>query len=142
LFLPSFIWAQQNKLIVSAPAAPVELSRGSKISIPVKVSTLPGFHVNSDKPRGEFLIPFSLSWQQSGLKSQRITYPAAETIKVGNDDLSVFTGTFNVTTEFVASSDAPAGPATLTGKVHYQACNNQMCFRPATAEVSVPVVIR
>ncbi len=55
--------------------------------------------------------------------------------------LVVFTGNVPIETEFVASKDAAKGETTVTGKLKYQACNSQMCFRPATIDVHFPVVI-
>lgn len=102
---------------------------------------LSGFHVNSDKPKDEFLIPLKLTWAAGPLEAKSITYPKPEEVKVGADLLNVFTGTFNIQTEFKTSGAPQPGSATMTGKLRYQACNNEMCFRPATIDVKVPVVI-
>lgn len=105
------------------------------------MSVEPGFHVNSDKPKDEFLIPLKLTWTGTALQPGAVTYPKSEDVKVGNDQVSVFTGKFTVETKFTAAASAAPGPALMTGKLHYQACNNQMCFRPAITEVRLPVVI-
>ncbi len=104
--------------------------------------TLPGFHVNSDKPGGEYTIPLQLKWTDAPIQAESVKYPKSEELNVGNEKLSVFTGSFTIDTEFKAPADAPPGPATVTGKIHYQACNTQMCFRPSTLEVHVPVLIQ
>lgn len=101
----------------------------------------PGFHVNSDKPKDEFVIPIKLTWTAGPLQTKSIAYPAPEQVKVGNEMLSVFTGTFNIQTEFKAPEHTQSGPTIMTGKLRYQACNNQMCFRPTTADIRLPVVI-
>ncbi len=103
---------------------------------------LPGFHVNSDKPRDEFLIPLKLTWTGGPLEAKSVSYPKPEEIRVGKDMLVVFTGKFTIRTEFKAPEHYSSGAsATVTGKLRYQACNNEMCFRPASIEVRVPVVI-
>jgi DsbC/DsbD-like thiol-disulfide interchange protein len=102
---------------------------------------LPGFHVNSDKPGGEYTVPLRLKWSGAPLEAENVKYPKPEEINVGTETLSVFTGSFTIETEFKAPADAPPGPATVDGKIHYQACNTQMCFRPATLDVRVPVLI-
>lgn len=107
----------------------------------LKVSVLPGFHVNSDKPKDEFLIPLKLTWQTGPLEAANTTYPKPEDIKVGKDILAVFTGSFTIETNFRASESAEPGPAIMTGRLRYQACNNQMCFRPASVDVRLPVSI-
>lgn len=103
--------------------------------------TLPGFHVNSDKPTGQYIIPLTLKWEDAPLKAESVKYPKAEVLKVGTETLSVFTGNFTIESEFQAPAGAKSGPATIEGKIHYQACNAQMCFRPSTTTVHVPVIV-
>ena len=107
----------------------------------LKVTVLPGFHVNSDKPKDEFLIPLKLTWTSSALQVKSISYPKPEEVKVGSDMLNVFTGKFEIQTQFKAAENAPRSSITLTGKLRYQACNSDMCFRPASIDVNVPVTI-
>jgi DsbC/DsbD-like thiol-disulfide interchange protein len=132
--------AQQNKLAVS-PVDQLSVKRGASAPQTLKVVVLPGFHVNSDKPRDEFLIPLKLTWTGGPLEAKTINYPKPEEIKVAGQTLVVFTGSFAIQTDFKAPPSATPGPATVTGKLHYQACNSDMCFRPATLDVRLPVVI-
>ncbi len=123
------------------PAEQISIKRGGSANANLRVMTLPGFHVNSDKPKGAYLIPFQLSWTSGPLQDQTVRYPKSEEIKVGDETLSVFTGTFNLVTEFKAPENVAPGSAVMTGKLHYQACNNQMCFRPSTIDVRLPVLV-
>ena len=107
----------------------------------LQVEVLPGFHVNSDHPLDEFIIPLKLTWQPGLLEVKDIKYPKPEQIKSGNQTLTVFTGLFTIDTEFAAPANAPPGHTLLTGKIRYQACNNQMCFKPNTLEVNLPVTV-
>lgn len=114
---------------------------GAPATQSLRVTVLPGFHVNSDKPKDEYLIPLKLTWTGGPLEAVSIAYPKPEEVKVGSDMLRVFTGTFEIQTEFKAHENASRGRGTVTGKLRYQACNSDMCFRPATADVTVPVTI-
>lgn len=138
--LPVLAAAQQNKLVVQPPEQ-VVIKRGGTATEKLRLMTLPSYHVNSNKPSGEYIIPLTLKWTADPFQPEDIKYPEPEKLKVGTDTLSVFTGTFTIETQFKAPADAKPGPVTITGKVHYQACNTQMCFRPATIEVHVPVLI-
>ncbi len=131
---------QQNKLAVSA-VEPITIKPGGDAVQKLKVTVLPGLHVNSDKPATEYVIPLKLTWVGGPLETKSITYPKPEQIQVGGEKLTVFTGAFEIVTEFQAPRDVKAGSAIMSGKLHYQACNNQMCFRPATIDVRLPVVI-
>ncbi len=117
------------------------VKRGASVTQVLQVVVLPGLHVNSDKPRDESIIPLKLTWTSPLLEAKSTEYPKPEEIKVGSQDLLVFTGTFPIKTKFYAPANAPVGPATVTGKIHYQACSQDMCFRPMTIDVKIPVVI-
>jgi DsbC/DsbD-like thiol-disulfide interchange protein len=140
LCLPLFSLAQQNKLAIAPPDA-LTVKRGTTATEDLKVEVLPGFHVNSDHPKDEFLIPLKLTWQDGPLQTTSVSFPKPEEIQVGAEKLLVFTGTFQIRTEFAVAPDAPTGTTTITGKVRYQACSNQMCFRPASLEVKLPVTV-
>jgi hypothetical protein len=137
--LPLSAPAQQNKIAV-VPADAITVKRGATATQTLKAVVLTGFHVNSDKPKDEFLIPFKLTWT-GPLETKAISYPKPEEVKVGSQTLVVFTGSVPIQTEFKIPADARLGSTTMTGKLHYQACNSEMCFRPATLEVHVPVVV-
>jgi DsbC/DsbD-like thiol-disulfide interchange protein len=102
-----------------------------------------GFHVNSNKPNDDYLIPLRLTWDKGPLEAEAVEYPEPQIEKSGfSDKLSVYSGTFRVVTPFRAPADAVPGPATITGKLRYQACNNRECLPPRTVEIRVPVEIR
>ncbi len=98
--------------------------------------------MNSEKPRSEFLIPFRLDWEPGPITAAAVHYPQAEELHVGPDKLLVYTGSFGVITDFKVASDAAPGKFEVKGKLHFQACNTQMCFRPATVDVVLPVTIQ
>lgn len=130
----------QSRLSASA-LHPVAVKPGTEVTAPLRVEVQPGYHVNSDHPKDEFLIPLKLTWTSGPLEAQSVSYPKPEDIKVGNEILSVFTGEFDLNTHFKAPANLSAGAAEMTGKLRYQACNNRMCFRPVTINVKLPVVV-
>jgi hypothetical protein len=103
-----------------------------------------GFHVNSNKPNDDYLIPLRLTWDKGPLEAGEVEYPEPQLEKSGFSDkpLSVYSGTFHVVTAFHTPAEAAPGPATVTGKLRYQACNNRECLQPRTMEIRVPVEIR
>lgn len=109
--------------------------------IPVAVD--PGFHVNSNPAAAENLIPLSVTWTATGaLEAGKVTYPKASKEKVGDDTLTVYTGSFDLIANFKVSATAPAGPGAAVGKLKYQACNSTTCFIPKTVEITVPYQIQ
>lgn len=141
-FVSSPAFAQQQHRVAVRPSTQIVARPGTKVVYQTKVTVQPGFHVNSDKPTDEYVIPLKLTWSNGPLTVESITYPKPEEIKVGNETLSVFTGDFSITSHFAVPQQAHPGSTVMTGKLRYQACNNQMCLRPATADVRVPVFIQ
>lgn len=133
--------AQQNKVNI-APSDPLTVKRGESAKQVLKAVVLDGFHVNSDKPRDEFLIPLKLTWDSAApLEVKSISYPKPEDIELNGSHMLVYTGAVPIETDFMVAKDAPKGPTTISGKLKYQACNNHMCFPPKTLDVHFAVVI-
>ena len=103
-----------------------------------------GFHVNSNTPEDQYLIPLRLSWEASPLEPVGVSYPKPqlENYSFSQKPVSVFTGDFDIATRFKVPPSAPLGPAILSGKLRYQACNNTMCLPPKTITVSLPISIQ
>ena len=118
-------------------------SPGKTAKVTLTMYIRSGFHVNSDKPNDDYLIPLKLTWDQGPLEVESIEYPAPQIEKTNfSDKLSVFTGKFTVTTNFHVAAGAAAGTGAQTGKLKYQACNDHQCLKPETVQVRVPVEIQ
>ena len=112
------------------------------VTTKIPVAIQDGFHVNSNAPSDEYLIPLKVTWTSLGaLEGGQVSYPKAEKITVGEQSLSVFTGKFDLTVDFKVSAKA-AGPGVASGKLGYQACNDKMCFPPKSIEINVPYQVQ
>jgi len=99
-----------------------------------------GYHVNSNMPREEYLIPLKLTWTSTGaLEAGAITYPqpSIEKYAFAEMPLSVYSGSFELVAHFKVKGDATAGPGVATGKLRYQACSDRACYAPKTVDVTV-----
>lgn len=142
LCLPS-LFAQGNILSVAPPPKMV-VKRGGAGEARLKVNLQPGYHVNSNTPNEDYLIPLRITWEQGALRSTGVVYPKPHSQKYEFSDkpLSVFTGSFELLAKFQAAPKAPAGPGILLGRLRYQACNDKACFPPKTVEVRLPYEIQ
>lgn len=119
--------------------------RGAAVEAKIPVSVMPGYHVNSNKPTLDYLIPLKLTWASTGaLEAGEIAYPKADLEKYDFEDkaLSVYTGDFNITARFKVATNAPGGPGAAAGKLRYQACSNKACYPPKTVDVTVPYTVQ
>ena len=122
----------------------VEGKRNAAVVARIPVGVEAGYHVNSNAPLDEYLIPLKVTWTAAGaLEAGAVAYPKASTEKYAFADkpLSVFAGNFEIVANFKVAAGAPAGAGIAAGKLSYQACNTKMCFRPATVEISVPYLV-
>lgn len=126
-----------------APPSRITVKAGetAEVTLPVRVAV--GYHANSNTPADPFLIPMKLTWNPEPLGAGQPAFPKPQTQKLGFSakPASVFTGEFNIVTRFKVAPDATPGTTSVTGKLHYQACDDRSCLPPATLEVSVRVEI-
>jgi DsbC/DsbD-like thiol-disulfide interchange protein len=140
--LPYLAAQGSGHLTVGAPAK-ISGARNASVQTRIPVTVDPGFHVNSNPAAAEYLIPLSVTWSATGaLEAGKVTYPKSTREKVGEDTLTVYTGSFDLIASFKVSANAPAGPGVAAGKLRYQACNSTTCFPPKNVEISVPYQIQ
>ena len=114
--------------------------RNAGVQAKIPVTVLPGYHVNSDKPSEEYLIPLKLTWTSTGaLQPGAVVYPkpSLEKYEFSEKPISVLTGSFDLVANFKVAPNASAGPGSAAGKLRYQACNNRACFAPKTVDIAV-----
>ncbi len=119
------------------------MKRGGTATLKLATSLNAGFHANSSTPSESYLIPLKLTWTPGVLEPVDIDYPKGHLQKYSFSEkpLSVITGAIDISTKFKAAPAAPAGPAMMTGKIRFQACNDNACFAPKTVEVKLTVDI-
>ena len=126
-------------------AEPVKLTMprsGESVQV-LKLQLKPGYHVNSNTPNDDYLIPLKLTWDNPNVELVAVEYPkpTLEKSDFSEKPLSVFTGAFELKTRFKRSAKAMPGPGFLNGKLRYQACNEKMCLPPKTIDVKVPLLV-
>lgn len=139
-FIPASLAQSNNVLSVVTPET-IKAKTGSTLSAKVTLQLKQGYHVNSNTPSEEYLIPIKLTWNPGALTASKVDYPKAQMEKMPFADkpLSVYTGDFDITTTFSVSPLASAGPTAITGKLRYQACNDRMCLPPKNVDVTLQV---
>ena len=143
LWLP-LLFAQGSGHLSLGKLHSVAAKRGEAVEARIPVTVDAGFHVNSNKPSEDYLIPLTLTWVATGaLQAGEIDYPKPSMEKYAFTDkpLSVLTGSFELVAHFKVAGNAPAGPGAAAGKLRYQACNSNTCFPPKTIDVNLPYAV-
>ena len=140
LCLP-LLFAQSSGHLSVGQLHSVTGKRGDIVEARIPMTVDAGFHVNSNTPSEDYLIPLKVVWTAKGaLEGGELVYPkpSMEKYEFSDEPLSVFTGSFEIAANFKVAAGAPAGPGMAAGKLSYQACNARMCFPPAKVDISVP----
>jgi hypothetical protein len=116
------------------------------VRVDLRFRVAPGFHINSNKPRSEFLIPTRLQLDpQPSLTPGSIAYPPGKDLAFAfspKEKLNVYAGEFTLRAELRAPASTPAGSYKVQGVLRYQACNDRACFPPAKLPVEFEVTVR
>ena len=136
--------AQSNAVLSVRTGEKLTIQRGSTAELKLEAQLQPGFHVNSNTPADEYLIPLKLTWAKEPLEAEQIIYPKPELEKYAfsQNPVSVFSGTFEIVTRFKAPLSASPGIGIIGGKLRYQACNNKECLPPRTIDIHATVMIQ
>ena len=132
-----------NPLSVEPPQKLV-IQRGQSATIKLQARIDPGYHVNSNKPHEDYLIPMRLTLTADPLVVESVKYPAGhdEKYTFSEKPLSVVTGNFEVLVTLKAPQNIEPQMYVLLGKLRYQACSDKACLAPKTVEVRITADLR
>jgi thiol:disulfide interchange protein DsbD len=120
------------------PLVASDAPAGGSVKAAVHVRLPKTLHVQSNKPRDPSLIPTVLTIDPPpGVTVGEIVFPPAENLEqVGQaEPLVVFGSEFAIGVRFDIASAAAAGPVEIPATLRYQACDENLCYPPATAKL-------
>lgn len=131
-------------MLTVAPLEKARVKRGERLTEKIAIQVAPGFHVNSNAPDDEYLIPLRLTWTPGPLQTEDIVFPKPEKVRssFSSKPLLVFTGNFDIVAKLKVAPEAPTGPNMAVAKLRYQACNEKECLQPKTVNVNLSLDIR
>ena len=145
LAVSNFIFAQKSSEIVSVRLEKnkIEAESGKEFRVKLFVDIKSGWHINSNKPNDEFLIPTEISIKEKNVKLLKVDFPKAENLNLSVSDkpVSVFTGKFPIGLTLIIEKSFTADKLEIPVVFSYQGCNDQTCMPPAdlTSNLSVSI---
>jgi thiol:disulfide interchange protein DsbD len=135
--------AQTNAVLTVIPPEKISGKRNEMVTADFRLELRHGYHVNSNTPNDDYLIPLKFTWADGPAQAAEVIFPKPqlEKYEFSAKPVSVFTGEFKTQTRFKILPTAPLGPAVLAGKIRYQACTERACLPPRTIDVKVPIFI-
>lgn len=138
-FLSAALFAQesapQGRVFVNfVSASKVAVVPGHSTPVQFTFQVQDPYHINSNQPMAEELIPTQLHFSLPGeVAVGKMQYPAGKLMSFPFDPstkLSVYSGDFVVRGVIAAPSSASMGTYTIHGELRYQACDNNACYPP------------
>ncbi len=107
----------------------------SEIKIAIELDILEHYHINSNKPKDEFLIPTELIIKSENAHVSSVLYPEAKdvTFSFSDEKVSVYDGKEFIGAVLKISESAQVGIIEIPIEISYQACNDQSCMAPTSA---------
>lgn len=122
------------------PVSVVTAERAKETMVSLSFRIPAGYHINSNTPKSEFLIPTALKMEvPTDIVLGKIEYPAGEDASFPfspDEKLSVYSGDFTIALGVHPLHSVVPGKYEMRGVLRYQACDNAACYPPKNLPVS------
>jgi Disulphide bond corrector protein DsbC len=129
--------------VAAVPLVTAQRTQQTMVSLNFRIPA--GYHINSNTPKSEFLIPTALKMDlPTDIILGKIEYPAGEDASFPfspDEKLSVYSGDFTIALGVHPLKSVVPGKYVMHGVLRYQACDNAACYPPKTLPVSFEVKV-
>ncbi|MEZ5289986.1 MAG: thioredoxin family protein [Vicinamibacterales bacterium] len=142
--VPALAQLRRIPVEIEALAGSDRVPAGATVKTALQVTLPEGLHVQSNKPRDPSLIPTELVLQPpAGIRGVEVVFPEAVDFPQEGlpEPLLVFERNFTIGVQLAVATDVAPGPQVVPFELHYQACNDKVCFAPAskTGELTLEI---
>ena len=131
--------------VTMAPVGKVQVKAGSTANVELAFRIGSEFHINSNHPKSDLLIPTALKLTAADPMSvAALKYPAGQDLSfpfAPTEKLSVYSGDFTITAVVKAPAKAASGSYPVTGELRFQACDRSACYPPRSIPVKFEVTV-
>jgi len=131
--------------VTMSPVPVATVTRGKASIVELQFRVASDFHINSNKPAAEYLIPTTLKLEPpTDIVVGKITYPPGQEMSFAfapDEKLSVYSGGFTLSVQVRPLSSVLPSKYELRGTLRYQACDNATCYPPKKLPVNFEVKV-
>jgi hypothetical protein len=131
--------------VTFAPVGKVLLKPGGAANVQLDFRVGSEFHINSNEPKSELLIPTVLKLSAlAPVIAAGVKYPAGQDVAfpfAPDEKLSVYSGDFSITAVVKAPATAKAGEFPVSGELRFQACDRSACYPPRSIPINFVVTV-
>jgi hypothetical protein len=129
--------------MVPVPLTTAQRAKATMVRLDFHVPS--GYHVNSNTPKSEFLIPTALKMDlPTDIILGKIEYPAGTDMSFPfspDEKLNVYSGDFTIAVAVHPLHSVVPGKYVMRGVLRYQACDNAACYPPKNLPLSFEVKV-
>ena len=129
--------------MAAVPLTTAQRAKATMVNLNFRVPS--GYHINSNTPKSEFLIPTALKMDlPTDIILGKIEYPAGEDASFPfspDEKLSVYAGDFTIAVAVHPLHSVVPGKYVMHGVLRYQACDNAACYPPKALPLSLEVKV-
>ncbi len=117
---------------------------GENFQVAIVANIKQGFHINSHKPLDKFLIPMAVNFdERESVVFGPVSYPepVLKSFSFSPNKVSVYEGKISIYAQGKLAEDISLGDIKVSGKLAYQACDDQKCFMPQAVRFEIPLKI-
>ena len=150
LLVSMLAWAQdltspKAPTVSMSPAPLTRVQAGKPGAVELRFHVVPGFHINSNTPKSEFLIPTVLKLDTpTDIVIGKVTYPKGEDLSfpfAPDEKLSVYSGAFEISVVVRPLRNVIPNNYTIRGQLRYQACDKAACYPPKNLPVEFEIKV-
>ena len=122
----------------------IAIAGGEAFEAAIHLSIDGEWHINSNAPLQDYLIPTEVQLEDSMFTIESIVYPKGNLLSFDfspDDKLSVYGGDVWINLLIIAKQNIPDGEIDLPLALRWQACNNSFCLAPETLDLSFKITI-
>jgi Disulphide bond corrector protein DsbC len=121
------------------------VQKGKPAPVTLSFRVAPGFHINSNHPNSQLLIPTVLKLNPpTDLSLGNFEYPAGDQLTfpfAPDEKLSVYSGDFTVHATARTVGAIRPGKYRVHGELKFQACDNSACYPPKSIPLAFDVTV-
>lgn len=119
--------------VTVATSVATRIEPGKPVALLADITPKPKIHVYA--PGAENYEPVKITLEpRPGITVQQLHYPKSAILDTGFEKVPVYDKPFRLTQDVTVRRGART--VTVKGKLEYQACDDEVCYKPATIPVS------
>jgi len=130
-------------VMAPVPLTTAQRAKATMVNLDFRVPS--GYHINSNTPKSEFLIPTALKMDlPTDIILGKIEYPEGKDMSFPfspDEKLNVYSGDFTIAVAVHPLHSVVPGKYVMRGILRYQACDNAACYPPKNLPISFEVKV-